>query len=378
MFAYTTNPFDSKILNFIRKHSESNMLRPNPILVDWTEPITIQSNLTSDEIISNASEKELRAIGCMMGMLIGDAFGAPLEFTTLTYSNPNPITSMTSADHFGLKAGQFTDDTSMGLCLADSLICNLDFDPFDLALRFVAWWWLGYNNTFKYDTNKLDRHSVGLGGNISQSLNKFIYDCEPYTTAGDLNTSGNGSIMRNAPVPVAFWNNIHKGLSVAKKQSKVTHQGTISAECAVLLTYICSIWINDNMIQLDEIMNMFKSKDPTMLKIKNSQSPFDWKNQKFQFDKKRAKQQPKYIGSFSADCLAIALHCVYTTTNFTEAIIKCCNHGGDADSTGSVTGQLAGALYGYDNIPTEWIDTCNTWHKGEIIIKAHKLFTNCK
>lgn len=374
MFSHNNNPLEHKIIRFITDTNSTYFGRPNPVMVEWSEIKAVKSHQTVTGIIQGSSEKELRAIACMCGMMIGDAFGAPIEFSQLTYNNPDPIVNITNTEHFDLKAGQFTDDTSMGLCLADSLIVNKKLDPIDLALRFVAWWWLGYNNAFKYDKNRENRSSVGLGGNISQSLNNFVKYGEPYTKSGDLNTSGNGSIMRNAPVPIMYWNNIKEGLLVAEKQSKVTHQGTVAAECAMLLTYICSIWINDNMVPLDGIIKMFQTNDETMLKIKNSEHPFDWKNVNFRFDEKRSSDQPRYIGSFSADCLAIALHCVNSTNNFKDAIIKCCNHGGDADSTGSVTGQLAGSLYGYNNIPTAWLTTCYKWHKGEIIVRAHKLF----
>jgi ADP-ribosyl-[dinitrogen reductase] hydrolase len=382
MFEYNNkddhDPREHKLIKYIVKETKGyiQMHRPKPILVDWSETCATESDKTVEQILNGATDKELRAIGCMCGMMIGDAFGAPMEFSHLIYDNPNPVTTMTSVEHFNLKAGQFTDDTSMGLCLADSLIYCKEFNPTDFMLRNVGWWYLGYNNAFKYDKQNSHRRSVGLGGNISESLYEFIKYGHPYTKAGDLNTSGNGSIMRNAPIPVMFCQNMDNALKFAYLQSKTTHQGTISAECAKLLTYICVNWINDNTVPLIDLVNSFSvdSNDETILKLKNSNEPFNWKNKNFRFHEERSKKMPGYIGSFSADCLALALHCILYTINFKEAIIKCCNYGGDADSTGSVTGQMAGAKYGYNNIPSEWLEECHKWHNGEIIIRAEKLF----
>lgn len=70
----------------------------------------------------------------------------------------------------------------------------------------------------------------------------------------------------------------------------------------------------------------------------------------------------------------MALHCVYTTNSFENALIKAVNHGGDADSVGAVTGQIAGALYGYDNIPLRWIQAVTYWNSGSILYRAHLLY----
>ena len=125
----------------------------------------------------------------------------------------------------------------MGLCLADSLLMNKEWDPHDLMNRFLAWWYLGYNNAFRYDPSRSS--SCGLGGNISASFDRYIEDpSSPYTTAGDIRTSGNGSVMRNAPIPICFWNEPPLACEMAKLQSLVTHQGTEAADCCRLLTYI--------------------------------------------------------------------------------------------------------------------------------------------
>ena len=109
------------------------------------------------------SHKEKSAIGSMLGMAIGDAMGHRFEFEDVKY-NTIILTDMGEGPGgwFQLLPGQWTDDTSMGLCLADSLLINKEFDPHDLMLRFISWWYYGYNNAFR--KNEPPRGSCGLGG----------------------------------------------------------------------------------------------------------------------------------------------------------------------------------------------------------------------
>ena len=178
-------------------------------------------------------------------MAIGDAIGARVEFKTLKYDN-NEIIDMGKkpAGKFNLNPGQWTDDTSMGLCLTDSLIEKEgDFDPNDIMMRFILWWYHGYNNAFRYDNKRHNKHSVGLGGNISESLYTYIMEKgkNPYTIYGNRNTSGNGSIMRNTAIPICYFRNLNDALEKAKLQSKITHQGDEAAGCCQLLTFIILI-----------------------------------------------------------------------------------------------------------------------------------------
>ena len=122
------------------------------------------------------SSRERRALACFLGMALGDALGAPLEFSSLRY-NEQTITGFSDStqwqrpfNKFNLKPGQWTDDTSMGLCLAESLLVHPTFDPIDLRVRFLNWWHFGYRNAFGADDL---RTSVGLGGCIGMSMTEF-------------------------------------------------------------------------------------------------------------------------------------------------------------------------------------------------------------
>ena len=352
-----------------------------------------------EEKIKNGklSELEESCIGSILGMAIGDAIGARVEFKKLDYEYKG-IKNM--GDHpagkFNLKPGQWTDDSSMGLCIADSLIENKgNFDPRNIMMRFLLWWFHGYNNAFRFDKDRPNRHSVGLGGNISGSLYKYMNDHgkDEYTDYGDKNTSGNGSIMRNAAIPICYFRDEAKALEYAEKQSKITHKGDEAAGCCQLLTFIIikilemklekeKNHINIEPKNLKEILENLKDFDCEYDNVKylacskpekDKNRNWNWKNEDFKYSEERAKKHPGYIGSYCMDCLSMALHILYSTDNFKDAILKAVNLCGDADSLGSVVGQIAGAFYGLKNIPKEWIETINKWDNKEIELRGYIL-----
>ncbi len=188
------------------------------------------------------NDEENRVFGTVLGLAVGDALGAPLEFSDLTYGTSDLSGFQSDAwgraeyNRFALRPGQWTDDTSMALCLADSLLLKGAFDAHDVRLRFLNWWYFGYCNAFFLDDQRPTKNSVGLGGNIWQSFEEFTRLRTQFTTAGDLKTSGNGSLMRNAPVALFFRHDARLADTISYWQSKTTHQGEEAAECCRLLT----------------------------------------------------------------------------------------------------------------------------------------------
>ena len=341
--------------------------------------------------IKNGKMKEILntieegSIGSMLGMAIGDAMGHRYEFLPLRYNKIDLIDMGAGAGgKFHLLPGQWTDDTSMGLCLADSLIENKgNFNPHDLMHRFLSWWYGGYNNAFRRDFSRLNKNSVGLGGIISESFKNYLEYPLIETSAGDKYSSGNGSIMRNAPVPICYHNDIKKAMEIAKKQSLLTHQGIEAAECCRLLTFIIVKILNRNNEKLNDILDNLtgfqtdcKSVHYLALSMQENNDPdrdWNWKKKDFKYSPSRSKSQPGYIGSYAMDGMAMALHVVYHTKHFDDAIIKVVNLRGDSDSVGAVVGQIAGAYYGLSQIPTNWIKTVSKWDKYEIATRGYIL-----
>ena len=339
------------------------------------------------------TENEKRAIGCMLGMAIGDAMGARYEFLPVRY-NKIDLTNMGKGPggKFSLFPGQWTDDTSMGLCLADSLLMkNGVFNPKDLMHRFIAWFQGGYNNAFRFNLENglKPRHSVGLGGNISLSFSDYIYfynnnlELPNETQAGDENTSGNGSIMRNAAIPICFHNNITLALENAKKQSLVTHKGTEARDCCSLLTYIIVKIFEGRKLKEEILENLdkFEAKDKRVEYLakhlkegNNDDRNWNWKiKDQYKYSPFREKKSKGYIGSYAMDAMAMSLNIIYNTDNFKDAIIKTVNLRGDSDTVASVVGQIAGAYYPLEDIPNDWIKEIYRWDQGEIALRGYML-----
>lgn len=324
--------------------------------------------------------KEDLAMAIMLGMACGDAIGAPFEF--LPFKKEKYLETQ-QYNKFKLKPGQWTDDTSMGLCLADSLIDNKELDTIQLMWAYYDWWNHAYNNAF---TVGEPRHSVGLGGNINDAYKEFENTGrdatgEYATTAGTPFTSGNGSLMRNGPTAIAATSE-KNAFDLAWRQSKVTHKGDEAAACCQLMSFFL-FWA----LQLDERnpavrkdilfkkLTSFNCTVPSVNGLAASSSAvvnpatkkeenWDWRNAEFKFNAKRLNLNSGYIGAYAMDGLAYALHCVYHTSSFEEAVLMATTHGGDADTIGAIAGQIAGAIYGVRAIPAHWIQAIHQWDRG--------------
>ena len=167
-------------------------------------------------------------------------------------------------------------------------------------------------------------------------------------------------------------------MTFAEKQSKITHQGNEAAGCCQLLTFIImEIFKKEDLKSiLDNLYKNFSSKYESVNYLacsvkedKNNELNYNWKDKNFRYNDKRAALNPGYIGSYCMDCMAMALHILYTTKSFKEAILKSVNLRGDADSLSAVVGQIAGAYYGIDSIPKEWREVLNQWDHNEIALR---------
>ena len=336
---------------------------------------------------SSLTKLEKSCIGAMLGLAIGDAMGARVEFQQLDYTY-NKIKDMGNDidGKFKLKPGQWTDDTSMALCLADSLIENEGkFDGFDIMKRFISWWFYGYNNPFRFDDKRINKQSIGLGGNTKGSFCSFFnnFGLEEYTSYGDESTSGNGTLVRNAPIPICFHKDINLAMKYAEQQSKVTHKGSQASACCKLLTFIIvKILKGENLKTiLNNLKTEFNCEEKSVNYLAQSKieendrnKNWNWNTPKYEYSQIRVKTNPGYIGSYVMDAMSMALNILINTNSFEEAILKGVNLRGDADSLGAVIGQIAGAFYGLDAIPKNWIEKIYEWDKHkEIALRGYIL-----
>lgn len=281
-----------------------------------------------------------RAEGALLGLALGDALGTTLEFTRK--DSYTPITDMLGGGPFALKAGQWTDDTSMALCLADSLLAKGKLDLDDQMQRYIRWWQQGENS--------VTGRCFDIGNTVSSALQNYTHSHNPYSGSTSEHSAGNGSLMRLAPIAIFFAPN--KGFSLvdaldAAKQSSLTTHGEIRAyqACQVmswLLYQVFSEECIDKQTLLSNLASAFDDLHPQIMSI--VQGSF------------LSKQREQIFGSgFVVQSLEAALWCFAHSDDFEQGALLAANLGDDADTTAAIYGQLAGAFYGIDALPKHWL-----------------------
>lgn len=271
-----------------------------------------------------------RMRGCLLGLAVGDAVGVTNEFKLR--GSFEPIIDMVGGGAFYLEAGEWTDDTSMALCLARSLIeCN-GFDPNDQLAKYLSWYRDGYMS------------SIGRCFDIgyqTQAALQYYEKTGDYIMAGyagrrsDRSVSaGNGSLMRLAPIPMYFYPNRLLVRVYAGASSLTTHANHLCVDaCQTYASLIC-----------DAFDGMTKKQICVQPLLYAQQIGV-------------GKDIDEIKGSgFVTESLEAAIWCFYHTDSFEEAILTAANLGDDADTTAAICGQLAGAYYGKSGIPQKWLD----------------------
>ena len=266
-----------------------------------------------------------RAKGCFIGLAIGDALGAPVEF--MSPGTFRAVTGYRSGGAFNLNAGQYTDDTSMALCLADSLISLGNVDPKDQIERYVRWYTHGENSSTG------ECFDIGVG--TAKALQRYISNGDPL--AGAKNAEGNGSIMRLAPVAIRFWFDEEISRINGERSARTTHGSEVAIDCTGFLAKVLT-----KMIQGCEKSDVLKAGQGHSERL-STMLAGDW-----------VGRDVKGSGHVLAT-LEAALWAFLTTDSFEECVLKAVNLGDDADSVGAVAGQLAGAFYGFSAIPVELV-----------------------
>lgn len=272
--------------------------------------------------------------GSLLGLAIGDAVGTTVEFKQR--GSFSPVTDMAGGGVFGLKKGQWTDDTSMALCLADSLIARQGFDAKDQMERYLRWYEKGENSV----TGKC----FDIGGATRQALKDFKKTGEAYAGSKDKYSSGNGSLMRLAPIPCHYHDNINHAVEYAILSSKTTHQ---SPDCLSACAYFSQV--------LFHILNGETDKDKALLPSVD----YEWSKsmERILAGDFQHKSENEIFGTgYVIDSLETALWAFYHSDNFKDAILMATNLGDDADTTSAITGQIAGAYYGLSGIPEHWVN----------------------
>ncbi|MGL6297792.1 MAG: ADP-ribosylglycohydrolase family protein [Methanobacteriaceae archaeon] len=297
-----------------------------------------------------------RARGSLIGLAIGDALGAPLEF-----KEPNtfePITDMISGGVHDLDIGQWTDDTSMALCLAESLIKTQGFNPIDQSERYLSWFRSGHLsvNGECFDIGNTTRNALINFENRDSSIDN---DSNSYYGLKDSHSAGNGSIMRLAPVPIFYFSNPKLAIEYGAKSSMTTHAHKLTIDaCKYMAGIIFGGIIGHSKEEI--LSSRYSPVNDNGICSSSSSGCSIYDNISLEIDEIacgsfKEKNPPEIIGSgYVVKSLEAALWAFYNTDNFEDGCLAAVNLGNDADTTGSVYGQIAGAYYGEDNIPKNW------------------------
>ncbi len=271
-----------------------------------------------------------RAMGTLLGLAVGDAVGTTLEFEPR--NSFEPINDMVGGGPFHLKPGQWTDDTSMALALAETILENDAFDEGDLMERFVQWWQEGrYSCTGR---------CFDIGNTTRTALERWLETNDPISGSTHPSTAGNGSLMRLAPVAVRYWHDHDRLCEVAARQSRTTHAAAEAVDACVAYAEILA----------DAIAGRTRSEV-----LRTRASSLDDRIEKILSGSWRGKRRSRVHSSgYVVHTLEAAIWSVAQTTDFPSAVLLAANLGEDADTTAAVAGQLAGAVYGFSGIPERW------------------------
>ena len=278
--------------------------------------------------------------GSLLGLAVGDALGTTLEFHRPgTFA---PINDMVGGGPFRLQPGEWTDDTSMALCLAQSLIEKQGFDPVHQLETYVRWWREGHLSS--------TGGCFDIGNTVRQALWQFKNTGKPFCGSTDAGTAGNGSIMRLAPVPLFYAKNPLEVIEKSAESSRTTHGAATCVDACRYLGALIAGAVNG--VAKDVLLSErycpisgYWAANPLVAEIDEiAAGSF------------KLRQPPEIKGTgYVVKSLEAALWAFYNSSSFAEGCLLAVNLGDDADTTGAVYGQLAGAFYGESGIPFKWL-----------------------
>ncbi|MCB0976929.1 MAG: ADP-ribosylglycohydrolase family protein [Acidimicrobiales bacterium] len=288
--------------------------------------------MTTDNAKATRGTKA-RAIGALLGLAVGDAVGTTLEFKPP--GTFEPITDMVGGGPFGLTPGQWTDDTSMAMCLAESILDTGELDAADQLRRYVKWRRDGYWSS--------TGRCFDIGATTTRALSRFERDATVIDATIDHEQAANGSLMRLASVPVRWFRDPAEAAQLSAESSRTTHPAARPVDACRLYGAMIAALIGGADIEAVLAPGFWSGPalDPEVEAVARG----SW----------RAKEPPQIRGTgFVVAALEAAIWAVAGAEDFRDAVLRAANLGDDADTTAAIAGQLAGARWGVDAIPAEW------------------------
>jgi ADP-ribosylglycohydrolase len=260
--------------------------------------------------------------GALLGLAVGDAIGTTVEFQPPgTFA---PVRDMVGGGPFSLPPGAWTDDTSMALCLAESLVQRGGFDPVDQLERYLRWYRGGHWSS--------TGRCFDIGNATRAALERFERTHEPFPGDAAPDAAGNGPLMKLAPVALAYASRPDQALRFAGESARTTHGAPEAADASRAFAALLLGALNETDPPLPEDLHpkvgaaLASTREPPAVRG----------------------------GGYVVDALEAALWALRTTDTFEAGVLAAVNLGDDADTTAAIYGQLAGARYGVEGIPPRW------------------------
>lgn len=292
----------------------------------------------------------------LYGLVVADALGVPAESRTGEDLRCNPITRMVGGGLHQQPAGYWSDDSSMTLCLADSIGKVGYYHTHDIMARFDDW---VRNGAYTPGGKKFD-----VGHTCGWAIERYRKGCTPALCGSNkMNENGNGSLMRILPMAFVLYGKYGKDITKHKramedihKISGLTHRHPLAqSACGIYVNIACHILAGERLA--DAICD-------------GTQEALDWYCRHRRFADVvsfwQRIQAPGFFaleseetirsGGYVVESLETAIWCLMNTKSYQECVLRCVNMGYDADSTAAIAGGLAGLYYGYDDIPKEWVE----------------------
>ncbi|QLD86040.1 ADP-ribosylglycohydrolase family protein [Natronomonas halophila] len=286
-------------------------------------------------------DERTRARGVLLGLACGDALGRPVEFSSpeAIERRHGRVTEMLADGTHGQPAGTITDDTEMALCIARSLAENGEFDPADIAERFVEW-------------KRSGPFDIGI---MTSSALRRIENGEPWDEAGhneweasrEGSNAGNGSLMRCAPYAVAYRNDPETRGTVSRESSAITHADPRCQWGCVLFNDVLAEQLGGNDRPLETALDTLGDNLPEEIETAATEV--------VAYRDGETDSVGLQNSGYVVTTLQAGLYHALTTTSAEAAIVDAVMMGGDTDTIAAVTGALAGARFGVEALPERWL-----------------------
>ena len=282
----------------------------------------------------------------LFGVAVGDALGVPVEFNSRETISKNPVTDMLGYGTYNLPPGTWSDDSSLTFCLAEAL--TQDFDLNLIGQNFVKW---VYENFWTSRGYVFD-----IGITTQQAITRLAKGEQPALAGGsDESSNGNGSLMRILPLLFYLHDKpIDERYNIIKQVSSITHGHIRSViACFYYLEFAKQIFEGKDKFEI--YRNLQSEISHYLINLSISPKEITLFDRLLKNDIHKVPEKELYSSGYVLHTLEASIWCLLTTDNYEEAVLKAVNLGEDTDTTGAVTGGLAGLFYRIDNIPKKWL-----------------------